>query len=232
MLRHAMLRHAMLRQAIPWHAMLLVVACMVAPVLPVAPALVAQGPPQVDIRVVTTGGTPSATVAVRRVLDVKPFDELLRNGFPARLHVRAETWTIGRWFDEIVGREEWDVIIRYDLIDKTYEVARVTRDAIVPLGTYARFADARAASELPYTPAISTNARGKRGYLSVQVDVQTVEMSDLDEVQRWLRGEARPVVQLRRSPGTALTRGLRTLVSRLLGGEVRHLEARSPTVQF
>ena len=204
-----------------------------------ATTVAAQGPPQVDVRLVTPAGagagapaTSAASVAVRRVLEVRPFDELLRNGFPTRLHVRAETWTIGRWFDEIVGREEWDIIIRYDLIDKTYDVARVTRDAIVPLGTYSRFIDARAASELPYTPAIPPGARGRKGYVNVQVDVQTVEMSDLDEVQRWLRGEARPVVQLRRSPGTALTRGLRTLVSRLLGGEVRHLEARTPTVQF
>ncbi|HYW30671.1 MAG TPA: hypothetical protein VE869_04120 [Gemmatimonas sp.] len=219
-----------------------VVACAVS--LSSVAILQAQGPPQVDVRLVpaASAGTPSsgssgsaptaASVAVRRVLDAKSFDELLRNGFPARLHVRGETWTIGRWFDEIVGREEWDVIVRFDLIDKSYEVARVTSDAIVPLGTYARFADARAASELSHAMQIPAAARGRRGYVNVQVDVQTVEMSDLDEVQRWLRGEARPVVQLRRSPGTALTRGLRTLVSRLLGGEVRLLEARTPTVQF
>ena len=190
----------------------------------------AQGPPTVDIR--TTAGTVAPTVAVRGVLTERPFDELLRNGFPARLHLRAEVWAIGRWFDEIVGSEEWDVIVRFDLIDRTYEVARVTRDVIVPLGSYARFADARAASELPFTPPLRANARGRKGYIGVQVDVQTVEMSDLDEVQRWLRGEARPVVQGRRNPGTALTRGLRALVTRLLGGEVRHLEARTPTMQF
>ena len=190
----------------------------------------AQGPPAIDIRAATSGGAPS--VAVRRVLSERPFDELLRNGFPARLHLRAEVWTIGRWFDEIVGSEEWDIIVRYDLIDRTYEVARVTRDAIVPLGSYARFADARAASELPFSPSLRATGRGRKGYIAVQVDVQTVEMSDLDEVQRWLRGEARPVVQGRRSPGTALTRGLRTLVSRLLGGEVRHLEARTPTFEM
>ena len=62
--------------------------------------------------------------------------------------------------------------------------------------------------------------------------MQTLDISDLAEMQRWLEGEARPAVQGKRNPGTALTRGLRTLVTRLLGGEVRHLEARSPVMTF
>ncbi len=202
-----------------------VLVCVIA-----STSLQAQGLPQIDIRLPT--GTTSSTVSVRNVLPERSFDELLRNGFPARLHIRSEVWTIGRWFDEIVGSVEWDIIMRHDLIDHTYDVARVTRDGITPLGTYAQFADARAATELPFTSPLVPRARGQKGYIAVQVDVQTVEMSDLDEVQRWLRGEARPAVQGRRSPGTALTRGLRTLVSRILGGEVRHLEARTPTLRF
>lgn len=62
--------------------------------------------------------------------------------------------------------------------------------------------------------------------------MQTLDVSDLDELERWLNGEARPMVQGRRNPGTVLTRGLRSLASRLLGGEVRRLEARSPTLVF
>ncbi len=192
--------------------------------------LAAQNPPRIDI---TPASSPTApTVAIRSVLGTKPFDELLRNGFPARLHVRAELWTLGRWFDDVFSRDEWDIFVRYDLIDRTYEVARITEDRITPLGSYATFADARAASELPYTPDLRVPRRGRRGYIAVQVDVQTVEMGDLDEVQRWLRGEARPAVQGKRSPGNALGSGMRTLVTRLLGGEVRRLEARSPTIVF
>jgi len=214
---------------VPRTVVMLLWCALVGALLPAA-SLRAQGPPAIEIK--TNNGALTPSVAVRRVLNERAFDDPLRHGFPVRLHVRAEVWTVGGWFDEIVGSEEWDIIVRYDLIDKTYEVARVTRDVITPLGSYARFVDARAASELPFSPPLRANARGKRGYVAVQVDAQAVEMSDLDEVQRWLRGEARPMVQGRRSPGTALTRGLRTLVSRLLGGEVRHLEARTPTVQF
>lgn len=186
--------------------------------------------PSVDITLAAGNSLPA--VAARGVLGEKAFDDLLRHGFPARLHFRAEQWVIGRWFDDIVATQQWDVIIRYDLIDHLYEVFRVRDDGAVALGTYSAFSEARAASELPFTPPFRADVRGQKGYFSVQVDVQTIEMSDLDEVQRWLRGEARPAVQGRRNPGTAVGRGFRTLVSRLLGGEVRRLEARTPTMRF
>jgi len=190
----------------------------------------AQGLPRVEV---SAGTTPSApTITLRDVLAEKPFDELLRNGFPTRLHLRAELWTIGRWFDALASSEDWDVVVSYDLIDRTYDVARYTRTGTTPLGSYSTFSDARAASELVYNPELKAPSRGKRGYIVVQVDVQTVAMSDLDEVQRWLRGEVQPAVKGQKNPTSALGTGVRTLVTRLLGGEVRHLEARSPTIVF
>lgn len=190
----------------------------------------AQSRPEIDIRVAPTSYPP--LVAVRGVLSEKPFDELLRSGFPARLHVRAEVWTIGRWFDDVLARMEWDIVVRYDAIDRTYEVGRFVAGRLTPLGSYASFSDARAASELPYLPALAAPPRGRKSYVAVQAELQTLDVSDLDELERWLRGEASPAVRGRRSPGTALTRGVRSLASRLLGGEVRRLEAKSPAVTY
>jgi hypothetical protein len=190
----------------------------------------AQSRPEIDIRVAPTSYPP--LIAVKGVLTEKPFDELLRSGFPARLHVRAELWTIGRWFDDVLGRVEWDVVVRYDAIDRTYEVARFVAGRLMPLGSYARFSDARAASELPFLPALTAPPRGRKSYVAVQAELQTLDVSDLDELERWLRGEASPAVRGKRSPGTALTRGVRSLASRLLGGEVRRLEAKSPAVIY
>lgn len=195
----------------------------------IATPVIAQGPPRIDIRPPAAAVGPA--VAVRNVLTDKPFDELVRNGFPARLHFRMEAWAVGRWFDEVVGRTEWEVQLIYNPIDRTYEVARRTVDGVQSLGTYARFADARAASELAFEPTLALPV-GRKGYVAVQVDVESLDMSDLDETRRWLQGEARPAAQGRRNPGTALTRGLRTLTTRLLGGEVRHLEKKSPVQQF
>ncbi len=191
---------------------------------------VAQSSPEIDIRVTAQSFPP--LVAVRNVLEERQFDELLRNGFPARLHIRAQIWTVGRYFDDVRGRVEWDVIVQYNVVEKSYEVARVVGDRVMSLGSYLRFADARAASELAYLPALPTPKRGQKGYVLVQAELQTLEVTDLDEVERWLRGEARPAVKGKRSPASALTRGVRTLASRILGGEVRQLEARSPTMKF
>ena len=171
-------------------------------------------------------------IAVRGVLTEAPFDDLVRNGFPARLHVRAETWSMGRWFDDVAGRAEWDVVLRYDVVDRLYEVVRVTGDRLTPLGSYLRFTDARAAMELPFQPALPVLRTGRKGYVLVQADLQVLEVSDLDELERWIRGEAGPAVRGERNPAGAVTRGLRTLASRILGGEVRRLEAKTPAITF
>jgi hypothetical protein len=63
----------------------------------------------------------------------------------------------------------------------------------------------------------------------VSLDVQTLSVTDLDEVSRWLRGEVRPAFRGDRNPGTAFTRGLRSLTTRLLGGEQRGYTARTDT---
>jgi hypothetical protein len=190
----------------------------------------AQGSPSIDIRVTAQSYPP--LIAVRNVLTEKDYDELLRNGFPVRMHIRAEIWTVGRYFDDVRGRAEWDVILQYNVVEKSYEVARLVGDRVSALGSYVHFADARAASELAYLPTLPTPKRGQKGYVLVQADVQALDVSDLDELELWLRGEARPAVRGKRSPASALTRGVRTLASRILGAEARQLEARSATLVF
>jgi hypothetical protein len=63
----------------------------------------------------------------------------------------------------------------------------------------------------------------------VVLDIEALSVSDLDELERWMRGELRPAVRGKRAPLSALRRGVGTLLSRVLGGETRHYEARSGT---
>ena len=53
--------------------------------------------------------------------------------------------------------------------------------------------------------------------------------SDLNEVERWLRGEVRPALSGDRNPGTAVTRTVRSFFVKLLGGERRHYQTQSKT---
>ena len=155
--------------------------------------------------------------------------DLLANGFPARLHYRLERWASGRWFDDLKAAFEWDVILKYDVLGKKYQVVRVVNNKPQSLGEYPTADLADDAVEAPYRAGISLPKKGQRGYYNLLLDVETLSLSDLDEVERWLRGELKPAVSGKKNPGTAVGRGLRTLVVRLLGGEKRHYEARTGT---
>ncbi|MEN9819192.1 MAG: hypothetical protein RLZ32_3072, partial [Gemmatimonadota bacterium] len=161
---------------------------------PPAPASAPSPPreaerPRIDLRVepradsarggATGGATVGATVAVRGVLEAARFDPLLRAGFPARLYVRNELWSQGRWVDDLAAEASWEVVVRYDAVDASYEVVRLAGGAVTPLGSYRRFADARAAMELPYQAALRPR-RGRQGYVTVLAELQVLEVSDLD----------------------------------------------------
>jgi hypothetical protein len=181
-------------------------------VLPPPQALAAEGP----------------LVRVVRVLDERNLLDLLDHGFPIRIHFRVELWTVGGWFNDLRGSTEWDVVIRQNALARTYEVARIVGERVTPLGEYAQREGAIAAAERPYRVPFAA-PRGRRAYWNAVVDVETLSLSDLDEVERWLRSELRPAVRGDRNPSTALGRGVKTLTTRLLGGEVRHYEVRSAT---
>jgi hypothetical protein len=158
--------------------------------------------------------------------------DLLANGFPARLHYRLERWVNGRWFDDLKAASEWDVILKYDVLGKKYQVARVVNKKAQSLGEYPTLEEASSALEGPYQTTIALPKKGQRGYYNLLLDVETLSLSDLDEVERWLRGELKPAVSGKKNPGTAVGRGVRTLVVRLLGGEKRHYEARTGTFRL
>jgi hypothetical protein len=174
-----------------------------------------------------TDGPPS--VSSDGLLSDASMRDLLANGFPARLHYRLERWASGRWFDDLKATVEWDVILKYDVLGKRYQAVRVVNKKVESLGDFGAVDSAENAAEGPYRPAISLPTKGQRGYYNLLLDVETLSLSDLDEVERWLRGELRPAVSGKKNPGTALGRGVRTLVVRLLGGEKRHYEARTGT---
>lgn len=153
--------------------------------------------------------------------------DLIRNGFPARLHFRIELWSDEGIVNDLRGTREWDVIVRYDALDRTYKVYQSIGESGGGLvARSAQFADARAAAER-WTPVPLVPRRKGRYYYTVALDVESLSLSDLDELERWLRGELGPAVPSPVRTGNALTRGLRTLVARLLGGERMQYQGKS-----
>ena len=155
--------------------------------------------------------------------------DLLRNGFPARLHYRIERWSTGGWFDDIAAEAEWDVVVRYDALSKQFQVYRVVARKTVLLGSYGTIQDADAAVGATFPAPISPPRRGRRSYYTLTLDIETLSLTELDEVEQWLRGEVKPAVRGKKNPGTAVGRGMRTVMVRLIGGEKRRYETRTGT---
>jgi len=154
---------------------------------------------------------------------------LLINGFPARLHYRMERWATGGWFDDIKAAVEWDVVVKYDALGKRYHVFRAVANRATELGNFATLDSAQEMLDAPFRAPISPAKRGQRSYYNVVLDIETLSLTELDELEQWLRGELKPAVRGKKNPGTAVSRGVRTLMVRLLGGEKRRYEARSGT---
>lgn len=192
-----------------------------------APPLAAQRA-RLEVSVPVVGQPP--IVRAVDVLADKDMRDLLINGFPARLHFRGELWSVSGWFNDLERTVEWDIVVQFDAFTKSYRVLRILGEQLTALGTFADLDGASAAIASPFRlPIVPPTRRGGRFYYSASLDLETLSMSDLDELERWLRGELKPAVRGQRNPGTALTRGLRTLFVRLLGGEKRHYEAQSST---
>lgn len=172
-------------------------------------------------------GTTPPSVRAEHVFTDPRVADLLRNGFPARLHYRVELWSTRGWFNSLRQAVEWDVIVRYSSLEQRYLVARVdAEDRVTQLGAYEALRDVERVVSQPYEPPIIPRDRDELYYVVV-LDVEMISVSDLDEVERWLRGELRPAVRGERSAGTAITRGMRTLFVKILGGSSRRYEARS-----
>jgi len=172
-------------------------------VLPAKEALATQGPSIRTTRIVTAPHTA----------------ELIRNGFPARLHYKLERWSAGQFVNDLKSQNEWEVIVEFDALNKEFRVVRATADRAVLVGAYDSLATADSAVAADYRPRIGLPKPGERSYYRLALTVEAMSLSDLDEVRRWLRGELRPAVRGRRNPGTAVTSGVRTLFVRILGGE-------------
>lgn len=168
-------------------------------------------------------------VKARGVLTDPRMRELLASGFPARLSYRVELWSSERWVDQLHRTAEWEVQVRWRGVDEKYEVTQVVGGRSLSLGAFSRIEDAESAVERPLRVPMAAPASRRRFYYEASLEVRTLSVSDLDEVNAWLRGELQPAVRGQRNPGTALTRGVRSLTTRLLGGERRAYGARTAT---
>jgi hypothetical protein len=200
-----------------------VIAPVVALILAAAAGPAAQPQPELlSIR-------PDHARGYRPVLHVGPalnsarLEEAARSGLPVRVRIRAELWR-DRLFDQLVDSTSWSTVIVYEPLGDQFFVRSQ------PAGTGARrfpsFAAARSAVEGVYTLDLEPRAPG-RYYYTATLQVETLSLSDLEELERWLQGELQPAVRGQRSVPAAVGQGARRLMLRLLDLPQRRIDVRS-----
>lgn len=196
--------------------------------------LVAQDGDRTQVRVVlppqseVTAQRGGASVVTAALLQDAKTRELLESGFAAQVRYKLELWRESGWFDDLESDTEWRVLASYDPVAKQYRVVRQHGNQLEDFGSFPTVAAAEVPIERPYWVPLRPR-RHARYYYTVTVDVEALSFSDLDELQRWLRGEFQPAVRGHNSIGNMLKTGVGTLISRVLGGEKRHYERKSET---
>ncbi len=170
----------------------------------------------------------TVTLEVGEVLSDQGLQNALHSGLPLRIRILTELWDDG-FFDSQEGTYEWRASVLYDPVSLRYRVqtmAPVEQDLI--LNT---FAEAGEAIQLTLPIPLSPTREGRFYYL-VRVVVETLSLSDLEELQRWLRGDLAPVVSGEQDMESAVGRGFGRLFVRLLGLPARRFQLRTETFEF
>lgn len=187
-----------------------------------AAAAGAQGP---ALGVSVTPEPATARVQTLRLLADGKYVDLLRSGFPLRLHYRLELWRVrSTWFDQFVREASWEAVVRHDPLADDFVLLR-SGGTGVPT-RYATAEALAAALEIPYRVTLPPRGSG-RFYFVCRLDVTTLNDSDLRELSNWLRGDMSPVVTGEGSVGDALVRGAQRALVRIAGLPKLTLEARS-----
>lgn len=186
-----------------------------------APAVAAQEGRPLTLSAAEVAGAWRPVVSIDGVLRDPALLDALGEGLPLRFRFRLELWGKGT-FDRLEGRREVSVAVLRNALEPGYTVedGRAQR-------RFATLAECEAALERIFASQLPPPRDGRYYYMAT-LDVETFSLSDLEELRRWLRGEARPAVEGRTSVGRAVESGLRRTFIRLLGLPTRHYAIRSP----
>lgn len=185
-----------------------------------APKLRAQRGVQIEVAVPLVTGT-GATVTATNLFADADMRDLVRSGFPAQLHYRLELWRKGGLFDDLESHQDWDIVIQYDPSAQRYHAYRRQNGKLDDLGSFATLSTARSLLERPTKSTLVPERESSRYYYTLALDLEALSVSDMDQLERWLRGVRGG------SAASALGSGVRTLMLRMLGGEKRHYDGKS-----
>jgi hypothetical protein len=174
--------------------------------------------------------TGAAELQLGGVLGDERFRDALAEGLPIRIRVVTELWRDG-FLDSQLSRVEWRATVLQDPLDGSFRLAAsgggAAREQV--LGSVAEIGRALEAAFTPPPPPV----RPGRHYYLATLEVETLSLSDLEELRRWLRGDlAAGIQEGRRGVEGALARGVGRFMQRALGLPALRVRLQSPPFDY
>jgi hypothetical protein len=184
---------------------------------PVSPRLT------VDVRRDSGGALLPPLVRAQNLLSDGMFLGAVRNGFAVRFAYRLSLWRSATLFDRLVRELTWDAVIVQNPVENRYELLAPQG----PVRTFVNAARLDSALGVAYPVDLLPPGPGARYYYVASLEVESLTASELEDVQRWLRGDVERAITGRGDVGNALSRGARMLLIKLSGLPRRSFEART-----
>jgi hypothetical protein len=182
---------------------------------------------RVPLRFSIVEGSGEAAVEVENLLEDPTLLEAIHSGLPLRIRIFTQLWR-DDFFDDVRGQYEWRATVLFDPLTRRFRVQVGSEEGVVhEVNT---LDEARQILQLSLEIPIRPREPG-RFYYEADVEMETLSLSDFEELQRWLRGELGPAVVGEEDVGGAVARGFRRVLVRMLGLPARKFQVRSPTFQ-
>ena len=168
-------------------------------------------------------GTGEAAVAIGDLFSDPSLVEAVRSGLPLRIRIRVQLWKDG-FFDNQEDQHDWRASILFDPLTRRYRVQSSERTgAEVEVNT---LEEARRALQTTLEIPLRPRETGRYYYIAA-VEMETLSLSDLEELQRWLQGDLAPVVAGEEDVEGALAKGFRRVLVRMLGLPAKRFQVQS-----
>lgn len=177
-----------------------------------------------SLGLVVSSETHQVSLRVGNLLEDRNLQEALISGLPLRIRIVTELWR-KRFFDAQEGQAEWRATVAYDPLERRYLVEAGNPGEVRSMRT---LEEARLMLQRNFDAPLAPTSSGRFYYLAT-IEVETLSVSDLDELQQWLRGDLATVISGDRRVESALGRGFRRAFIRLLALPVQRYQLRSPT---
>ena len=183
----------------------------------------------IQLRRDSLGALRPPLVTARKLMADGAFEGALRNGFPVRFGFRLSLWRDAAWYDRPIRETDWEAVVALDPVANTYRLLRSS--GAVETYNDLRSLDAALATPFVVDLAPARTGRDDRFYFLATLTIESLSLSELQDVERWLKGDLGRAITSRGDVGNAFSRGARLILIRLSGLPHRVLNARTERFQ-